>query len=303
MSLIDGIIQGWRDERFFGKRLLMKSILVVEDEQPLANLVAGYITKLNYGVAGIADSGEVALQLAAKGSISLALLDINIHGKMNGFGVAEVLRRQHDIPSIFITGQSDDETMQSVLESSAYGYLLKPFRPEELKAAIELAFIRHAQETRWKRVEQSFSAAVHSTSDGVIITNADGNVQFMNPAAERMTGWIARLVKGEKLNGVMQVTAGEAALSKLWQSAFAGDSVRAELEIGRKNDLALIEVSMSRVEDAARGPQGVVLVLRDNTQNIRNQEELRKSRLQVRNLTEKLFATKDQTRAERSPEA
>ncbi len=267
----------------------MKAILIVEDERPLANVVAGYVGTLDYEVAGIVESGEEALELAAKSQVALALLDINIHGKMNGFTLADALRRKHDIPSIFITGQSDDETLKSVLESSAYGYLMKPFRPEELKAAIELAFIRHAQETRWKQLEQSFSAAIHSTNDGVIITDTQGKVQFMNPAAEWMTGWIARLVKGEKLTSVLQVKGGETVVAALWQSAYQGESVRTELEIGRKNELARLEVSLARVEDAARGPQGVVLVLRDNTQRHRDQEALRRSRTQVRQLTERLF--------------
>ena len=281
----------------------MKPILIVEDEHPLANVIAGYVTTLGYEVAGKVDSGEAALKLAGAGNVGLALLDINICGKMNGFAVAEALRRQFDIPSIFLTGQSDDQTMQSVLESSAYGYLLKPFRPEELKAAIQLAFTRHGQETRWKRVEQSFSAAIHSTSDGVIITDAQAIVQFMNPAAERMTGWLARLVKGEKLTQIMQTKSGEAVLAQLWKAAYEGEAMRAELEIGRKSELAQLDVSLARVEDAARGPQGVVLVLRDNTQQFRDQEELRRSRAQIHNLTERLFGTPAAAGQERLPKA
>lgn len=270
-----------------------KSVLIVEDEAPLATVVAGYIETLEYEVAGVAESGELALQLAAKKPISLALLDINIKGSMNGFGVADALRRQYDIPSIFITGQSDEDTMQSVLESSAYGYLLKPFRPEELKAAILLAFIRHAQETRWKQMEQSFSAAVQSTSDGVIITDAEARIQFMNPAAEWLTGWMGRLAKGERLSEIFQVTAGDDTVKKLWQAAFAGEPMRAEIEVGPKGNTARVEVSLTRVQDAAHGPQGVVIVLRDTTQHFRDQAELRRSRMQIRTLTEQVYASKD----------
>lgn len=268
----------------------VKSILIVEDEAPLASVVAGYIRTLDYEVAGIAESGEKALELAAKSSVSLALLDININGAMNGFDVAEALRRQHDIPSIFVTGQSDEETMHSVLGSSAYGYLLKPFRPEELKGAILLAFIRHVQETRWKQVEQSFSAAVQSTSDGVIITDAEAKIQFMNPAAEWLTGWMGRLAKGQSLAEIFQVTTGDDTVKKLWQAAFAGEPMRAEIEVGPKGNTARVEVSLTRVQDAAHGPQGVVIVLRDTTQHFRDQAELRRSRTQIRNLTEQIYA-------------
>lgn len=265
-----------------------EKILIVEDEEALSQVVASYLKKLDYRVAGVADSGEVALKLVAEVQPALALLDIQIRGAMDGFEVAEELRRRYDIPSLFLTSRSDDKTLKSVRESSSYGYLLKPFRPEELKAAIELALIRYAQEVRWKRVEQSFAAAVHSTSDGVIITDVDGLVQFMNPAAERLTGWLARLVKGEKLSGVFQVPSDRGLIDRLWRSAYAGESVRQEIQLGRKAGAECVDVSLSRVEDAARGPQGVVLVLRDHTEAVRSQAELKQARAQIRSLGEQL---------------
>lgn len=266
----------------------MKSVLIVEDEEQLASLIEKYVTSLGYEVAGVADCGEAALKLIATKRFDLALLDIHIRGSMDGFGLAEVLRRQHDIPSIFLTGQSDEQTLESVLESSAYGYLLKPFRPEELRASMEFALVRHAQERRWRKVEKSFSAAVLSTSDGIIITDAHGKVEFMNPAAERLTGWLARLGKGEAVAHVLPLSSGEDALKKMWAAALNGDSTRAEFEIGRKNDLIRLDVSFTRIEDPAHRAQGVVLVLRDNTELRRSQTELKKTQSQVRNLTERL---------------
>jgi PAS domain S-box-containing protein len=267
----------------------MKAIVIVEDEKPLANLVAGYITSLGYEVLGVAESGEEALKLVSHRTPALALLDINICGQMDGFGVSDVLRRKYDVPSIFLTGRSDDDTIKSVFESSAYGYLLKPFRPEELKAAIELALIRHAQEMRWKQLEQSFSAAIHSTNDGVIITDSRGGIQFMNVAAERITGWLARLAKGEKLTQILQVNQDAQILSKLWQESYDGNPIRSEVMVTRRGEIARIELSMARVEDSARGPQGVVLVLRDNTQHHKDQEDLRRTKSQVRNLTARVY--------------
>lgn len=266
----------------------MEKILIVEDEAPLADVIASYVRSLGYQVSGMADSGEKALAAVREARPALALLDIQICGSMNGFGVAEVLRREHDIPSVFLTSLCDDETLEAVRQSSAYGYLSKPFRLEELRAAIQLALIRYAQETRWKQVEQSFSAAVHSTNDGVIITDLYGNVQFMNPAAERLTGWLARLAQGQKLADVFQTPKGDTSLARLWQTAFAGDSVREEIRVGRKGGVERVDVSLSRVQDAARGPQGVVLVLRDNTVHYRVQAELRQAEAQIRCLTEQL---------------
>lgn len=266
----------------------MNKILIVEDEDALAQMISSYVLKLNLEITSVVDSGEAAVESVVKQRPDLALLDIQIHGGMDGFGVAEALRRQYDVPSIFLTSRSDEETLASVRESSAYGYLLKPFRPEELRAAIDLALIRFAQETRWKQLEQSFSAAIHSTSDGVIITDSAGLVQFMNPAAERMTGWIARMARGEKLAGIFQTPAGEEALTRLWRAAYAGEPVREEIQVGRRGGAERVDATLSRVQDAARGPQGVVLVLRDNTERIRTQAELRQTRAQIRSLTDQL---------------
>jgi PAS domain S-box-containing protein len=266
----------------------MEKIVIVEDQEAFAQVVASYLKKMDYEVAGVADSGEGVFKLVAADRPALALLDIQICGDMDGFEVAEELRRRYDLPSIFLTSRSDEKTLNAVRESSAYGYLLKPFRPEELKAAIELALIRYAQEVRWKRMEQSFAAAVHSTSDGVIITDTEGRVQFMNPAAERLTGWLARLVKGETVSSVFQVPSDRGMVERLWRTAFNGDSVRQEIQLGCKGGVEYVDVSLARVEDGVRGPQGVVLVLRDHTEAQRAQSELKQSRAQVRSLTQQL---------------
>jgi PAS domain S-box-containing protein len=261
----------------------------------LAEVIASYVRSLGYELSGIVDSGEAALAVVALERPALALLDIQIRGSMNGFGVAEALRREHDIPSVFLTSLCDDQTLEAVRASSSYGYLSKPFRLEELRAAIQLALIRYAQETRWKQVEQSFAAAIHSTSDGVIITDTRENVQFMNPAAERLTGWLSRLAQGQKLADVFQTPKGDTSLARLWQTAFAGDAVREEIRVGRKGGVERVDASLARVQDAARGPQGVVLVLRDNTAHYQVQAELRQAQAQIRCLTDQVGADKSKT--------
>ena len=70
--------------------------------------------------------------------------------------------------------------------------------------------------------------------------------------------------------------------------------MREEIQIGRKGSTQRVDVSLARVQDSARGPQGVVLVMRDNTEHFRNQEELRRSQSRIRTLTEQLHAVSGQ---------
>ena len=72
----------------------------------------------------------------------------------------ELARRQ-------LRAGADAATLERVRRSESFGCLLKTFRPEELKASIEIAFIRHGQEAHLKRNGQSFAAAIKSTEDAV----------------------------------------------------------------------------------------------------------------------------------------
>ena len=136
--------------------------MIVEDEREVAQTVERFLNRLGYSVAGMVDNGDEALAIVAKARPDLALMDIEIQGRMDGIELAGRFRKQHDIPVIFLTGRSDDETLERVRRSESFGYLLKPFRLGELKAGIELALIRHGHEAHLKQIEQSFSAAIRS---------------------------------------------------------------------------------------------------------------------------------------------
>ena len=174
----------------------MDKILIVEDEKPFAQVVQGYLQRLGFNVVGVVDCGEDALRVSAETSPDLALMDIEICGGMDGFEVAELLRQKYDLPIVFLTGLGDDATLERVRRSESFGYLRKPFRPEELKASIELAFIRHGREAGLKRSQQSLAAAINAAEDSVVLSDQDGVVTFLNPAAERLTGWPASRAVG-----------------------------------------------------------------------------------------------------------
>src|SRR5882724_8957483 len=94
-------------------------ILIVEDEREVARMVERHLKRLGYSVAGMVDNGEDALNLVAKAHPDLALMDIEIQGGMDGIELAERFRKQHDVPVIFLTGRSDDETLERVRRSES----------------------------------------------------------------------------------------------------------------------------------------------------------------------------------------
>lgn len=271
-------------------------ILIVEDEKPFALVVQGYLQRLGFQVAGVVDCGEDALRVSAETHPDLALMDIEIRGGADGFEVAEQLRQKHDIPVIFLTGLADDATLERVRRSESFGYLRKPFRPEELKASIELAFIRHSREAHLKRSEQSFAAAIKSAEDAVVLTDQAGLITFLNPAAERLTGWSASRAVGQKLGDVFRIDGAVDAVDAMFRAAARGTFVHEVKLVTVAGREVPIEVSASMVRDGVRGITGSVLVFRNVTERRRYEEGLQKSQNELRSLAAHLESAREAER-------
>jgi signal transduction histidine kinase len=121
-------------------------ILIVEDELLVANDLAGSLKDLEYAVAGIATSGEDALELASAHKIDLVLMDIRLAGKLDGIETAEQMLTRFNLPVIYLTAHNDKQTLERAKITTPYGYILKPFEERELHASVEMALYRHQTE-------------------------------------------------------------------------------------------------------------------------------------------------------------
>jgi PAS domain S-box-containing protein len=185
------------------------NILVVEDDFVIAKLLAESLQELGYQVAGIVSTGEEAVERAAKVHPDLVLMDIRLKGEMDGIEAGEQISGDLHIPLVYLTAYSDERTVERAKITEPYGYLIKPFTDTELKTTLEMAIYKHRREKREREKGEWFLETLMAISDGIITTNPEGQVSFMNPAAELMTGWqspesflrplpeVLRLVHGE----------------------------------------------------------------------------------------------------------
>ena len=86
-------------------------ILVVEDSSIVALDIQHSLQNLGYEVIGIASSGEEALKKVRKTLPDLILMDIKIDGKYDGIETAARIKENHDIPIIYLTAYSDQDTL------------------------------------------------------------------------------------------------------------------------------------------------------------------------------------------------
>ena len=126
------------------------TILVVEDEPDIGDLIRYHLERENYRVVATS-SGEEAIQIARAESPDLVLLDLMLPG-MDGLEVCRALRsdlRIPRVPIVMLTARSEEADIVSGLELGADDYVTKPFRPRELLARLR-AVLRRGAEAREK---------------------------------------------------------------------------------------------------------------------------------------------------------
>lgn len=118
----------------------MAKILIVEDEEPISNLIRMNLTKAGYQCKCALD-GQTAADMMAEGNFDLVLLDIMLPG-INGYELLEYAKSL-DMPVIFITAMGTVENKVKGLRLGADDYLAKPFEIVELLARVETVLRRY----------------------------------------------------------------------------------------------------------------------------------------------------------------
>lgn len=118
-----------------------KTILIVDDENEIADLVELYLKSEDY-VIRKAYNAEDALCMIAQETISLALLDIMLPD-MDGFTLCQKIRKNHLFPIIMLTAKSDDMDKINGLTLGADDYITKPFNPLEVAARVKTQIRRY----------------------------------------------------------------------------------------------------------------------------------------------------------------
>jgi DNA-binding response OmpR family regulator len=113
---------------------LMKTVLVVDDEPQIVQLVRDYLEHGGFKVLTAAD-GQSALRTAATQHPDLVVLDLGLPG-IDGLDVTRSLRRNGTVPIIMLTARTDESDKLVGLELGADDYLTKPFSPKELVARV-----------------------------------------------------------------------------------------------------------------------------------------------------------------------
>ncbi|MBI4040317.1 MAG: PAS domain S-box protein [Deltaproteobacteria bacterium] len=173
-------------------------ILIVEDENNVALNIEQCLQNLDYKVCGIASTGQEAVEKTHSFHPNLVLIDIQLKGHLSGTEVAEKIISKFDIPIIFLTAYADLKILQRAKTVQPFGYILKPFKENELGTTIEIALYRSRHQKirnqqlklALHRAEEQYRLLIESVKDyAIFMLDAKGHVATWNSEAERISGY------------------------------------------------------------------------------------------------------------------
>jgi len=113
-------------------------VLVVEDDDVILSIERWRLSNLGYEICGSAGTGAEAMECVAKMQPDIVLMDITLKGAMDGIETAGQIKKNFNIPVIFVSSHTDGEIIARAKAVNPDGFIKKPFEDDDLRIAIEL---------------------------------------------------------------------------------------------------------------------------------------------------------------------
>ena len=170
-------------------------ILVAEDETIIRLDLRDLLERAGFEVCAEAKDGEEAVALALSEQPDLAIMDVKMP-RLDGIDAARSILDERPIPIVMLTAYGQDELVSRAVEAGVFGYLVKPFREQDLLPAIAAARARHEELQTVRAEAESLADALAARK---AIERAKGLLMEREGLSERDA--FARLRKASQLSG------------------------------------------------------------------------------------------------------
>jgi two-component system, response regulator PdtaR len=170
-------------------------ILIAEDETIIRLDLRALLEQAGYDVCGEARDGVEAVELARALEPDLAIMDVKMP-RLDGIEAARKILDERAIPIVMLTAYGQDEIVSRAVEAGVFGYLVKPFREQDLLPAIHTARARHEELQALRDEAESLTDALAARKS---IERAKGLLMAKDGLTEDEA--FARLRRASQLSG------------------------------------------------------------------------------------------------------
>ena len=118
-------------------------IVLIENDEIIAQDIKDILEKNNYEVLAVLKSGTDAISAIRALKPDVAIFDVHLQNQMDGVDAVKILNSFISLPVLFITGYTDEKTLDKIHQVTVSSYLLKPFKEQELTAKIQEILKNH----------------------------------------------------------------------------------------------------------------------------------------------------------------
>ena len=184
-------------------------IMIVEDERLVALALERCLRNMGYEVPLTLASGEEAVRKVVEVGPDLVLMDIRLKGVIDGVEAAGMIRAVFRVPVVYLTACSEDKVLERAKATEPLGFIMKPFEEKTLQATVETALYKASMDRTLGHTREKLQTILRCVGEGVIVMNANGIVQYLNPTAQNVLLSGNTLVPGTELAGIFKVLDGE----------------------------------------------------------------------------------------------
>jgi signal transduction histidine kinase len=238
-------------------------VVIVEDERLVAQDIAQTLRDEGYIVCAIASDGETAIKKILEFSPNLVLLDIRIKGEIDGIDVAKFVQSYCDIPIVYLSAFSDTETLKRAQLTNPMGYVVKPFRSEQLMTTIMIALTTHNSKQD-KNQESQIKSKFLSIIKDELRNPLHAILGFSECLKEEMLG----SVNVEQVEALQVINSSGNHLLKLINNIIDLSMLEAgqfNLQLGLMSIFSTCQVIVERIQkDAVKKQTNLEVVIQDN---------------------------------------
>ncbi|MBI4962267.1 MAG: sigma 54-interacting transcriptional regulator [Desulfomonile tiedjei] len=165
------------------------TIMIVEDQKTLAEVLANSLASLGYEVLVKVTTGEAAIVNAEELNPDLVLMDIELEGEMDGIEAAEQITSKFNIPVVYMTAHTDESTFRRSTEPGPYGFVTKPFNIKQLQWTIEFALYKQRAEKQLRLSEAKFRDMAELMPQMLFEADLGGKITFINNSGILAAGY------------------------------------------------------------------------------------------------------------------
>ena len=250
-------------------------ILIVENNNSVAQDLQKRLKNFGYEVVGICTSSDDAMQSIKILSPEMIIMNIRLQRGTDGIKTGELVRLKHDVPVIYMTEFAGQTTLRQAKSTGPFGYIFIPFTDKQIFTTLEIASMRNQFEKEIQEGQKWLTGILNSIADGVVAINEQGQIRYINPVAQSLTGWNQKDAIGKSVREVV---------------TFIDERTQKPIEPWSKHDIAHetgyipafeailltqkgestpVEVNVTLIADNGSSSNGLVVAFRD----IRKQRE------------------------------